>query len=211
MSKIRILSGIGAAVSFSGLALQSYINFNRGLQEGENPYLEVAQMLGFMTIWSNILVFLVFSAATSANSNKLFVFLRHPALRSATALYITLVGLVYHLLLSHIYNPVGLGFYSNGLLHYIVPAGYFIYWIVSGQKVRLPYLTSITWIAFPLVYTLFILAKGFFTQYYPYPFFDVNQWGYLSVLTNAVGLGAVYLVSGLILIALNNQLVKYEK
>jgi hypothetical protein len=211
MSKHRILSGIGAAVSFSGLALQSYINFNRGLQEGENPYLEVAQMLGFMTIWSNILVFLVFLAATSINSNKLFLILRQPAVRAATALYIALVGLVYHLLLSHIYNPEGLGFYSNGLLHYIVPAGYFIYWVVSERKVHLPYLTSITWIAFPSIYTLFILAKGFFTQFYPYPFFDVNQWGYLSVLTNAVGLGVVYMVAGLILVALNNQLVKYEK
>lgn len=211
MSKYRVLSGIGAVVSFSGLALQAYINFNRGIQEGESPFLEVAQMLGYMTIWTNILVFLAFLAATSVDTNRLFHFLRQPSVRAATALYITLVGLVYHLLLSHIYNPQGLGFYSNGLLHYVVPAGYFIYWVLSDRKVRLPYMTSIHWIAFPLFYTLFILAKGLFTKFYPYPFFDVNQWGYLSVLTNAVGLGAVYMVSGVILIAINNQLVKYER
>jgi hypothetical protein len=56
------------------------------------------------------------------------------------------------------------------------------------------------------------LIKDLITYHYkyPYPFLDVNTLGYGRVLLNIMGLGVFYLISGWILIAINNLLAEKE-
>ena len=197
-------------MTFTGLALQAYINFDRGLDNGQNPYVEVLKMMGYMTIWTNILVMLAFMADAFRWENAFFQFLGSHGIKTATALFILIVGIVYHFLLSATYNPQGLGKIADDILHYATPAGFFMYWAVLQRKFRLPYLSSFSWLIYPMAFAGVTLVKGSITNAYPYPFLDVNAFGYGQIVLNMMGLGTFYLIAGWILIAVNNQLAGKE-
>lgn len=210
MSK-KTMALAGALVTFSGLALQAYLNFDRGLQNDINPFIEVLKMLGYMTIWTNILVLLGFMADAFSWKDQLFQFLRSHSVKTAISVFILIVGIVYHFLLSATYNPQGLGKVANGILHYVTPVGFFMYWAVMERKFRLPYLSSFSWLIYPVAFAAVSIFKGMITHDYPYPFLDVNALGYGQITLNMLGLGAFYLIAGWILIAINNQLTEKEK
>jgi hypothetical protein len=210
MSK-KTIAFAGAMVTFSGLAIRAYLNFETGLQNGINPFIEVLKMLGYMTIWTNILVLLGFMADAFSWKNQLFQFLRLHSTKTAIALFILIVGIVYHFLLSATYNPEGLAKVANGIMHYVTPVGFFLYWAIMERKFRLPYLLSFSWLIYPIAYAGVSIFKGMITHTYPYPFLDVNALGYGQITLNMMGLGGFYLIAGWILIAINNQLAEKER
>jgi hypothetical protein len=121
--------------------------------------------------------------------------------QAATAVYIAIVGMVYQLLLRQLWNPQGAQWVADVLLHSIIPMGYVVYWLLFAPRAGLGWKDAVTWLTYPGVYLVYILARGAVSGLYPYPFVDVNVLGYGGVLARAAVLLLVILGMGLLVAA----------
>lgn len=136
---------------------------------------------------------------------------------TATALtvYILIVGAVYNLILRPLWAPEGLQRLVDELLHTVNPLYFLVYWLVFVNKEALQWKHVFRWLLYPLVYCIYILARGSFTGAYPYPFIDAAQLGMSRVLLNCVMLSLVFLVVSLVFIGIAKALaarrVKHQR
>ena len=145
----------------------------------------------FFTILSNILVAV---CATALIINSRHHFFSKSSTITAITIYITVVGLVYNIILRPLWKPQGLQKGVDELLHTIIPALFIIFWILWASISTLEWKNILSWLIYPFFYSIFILARGAFSGYYPYPFMDVNVLGYNKVLVNSAGLVIIFLL-----------------
>jgi len=124
--------------------------------------------------------------------------------------YIVVVGLAYHFLLSGMFHPKGMEWFADFLLHYINPILFTLYWIWQAEKDSFNYGQSVQWLIFPAAYFVYSITRGFFTSWYPYYFVDVNTLGYGQVLlVSAVLMGGYALLGTLVIYGA--RILKAEK
>lgn len=138
-------------------------------QEGPNFNLN---SLSYFTIQSNLIV----AAALSLN----ICYRTNPpvwlaALKSGASIWILVTGLVFHFLLSGSYHPVGILMIANILLHYIVPAGVQINWLIFEVKGTYRHKFSFLWIAYPALYAFISLLRAKIDGFYPYWFINPTK------------------------------------
>jgi hypothetical protein len=88
------------------------------------------------------------------------------------------------------------------LLHYAVPALYVLYWWSDAAKTVLRWTHPLLWSSYPAAYLAYSLARGYLVGSYPYPFIDAGHIGYARTMQNALGLLIVFIVLGLLIVAL---------
>lgn len=115
------------------------------------------------------------------------------------------MGLVYFFLLRQTWNPQGLDKLTDILLHDVVPVLYVVFWIFFAPKSGLRWRDTLYWAIYPIIYFVWILGRGALSGRYPYPFVDVGHLGYPRVLLNAVVLLSVFLVGGLVVVAVSRR------
>ena len=196
---MRIYAAAGALLGWFALSLQLY------LMLVQSPAPErlgtVITFFSFFTILTNILTAAVFTAVVFEPKAGWGKWLSRPSVQAATAVYIAIVGMVYQLLLRQLWNPQGAQWVADVLLHSILPVGYVVYWLLFAPRAGLNWKDSVTWLIYPGVYLVYILARGIVSGLYPYPFVDVNVLGYGGVLTRAGLLLLVFLGMGLLVVA----------
>lgn len=118
------------------------------------------------------------------------------SLRGAAVVYILTTGIVYLLLLSG-HAPAYP--WANAILHYLMPVAVTLDWLLDPPRVRLrPSRTVVLWMAFPVLYVLYTLARGAIVGWYPYFFVNPHRaGGYLLVAGDclAVGIGIIALIA----------------
>ena len=119
---------------------------------------------------------------------------------TAVAVYITVVGAVYQVILRGLWQPAGLQKLVDELLHTILPLLVLVYWFLYKRKGNLSYQNVPLWLLYPLCYLGYILLRGSFSGFYPYPFVDVAQLGYSSVLRNSLLLTLGFVVLSVLFI-----------
>lgn len=149
----------------------------------------IVRFFSFFTILTNILVAVYFTMNVM-NSKKL----KKPGSLTAITIYITIVGLVYQVVLRPIWDPTGLQKLVDELLHTIIPFGVIIFWAFYEVKSAIKLSQIPKWLIYPFVYLVFILIRGHFSNYYPYPFVDVTELGIKSVLLNSFILILIFLI-----------------
>jgi hypothetical protein len=116
--------------------------------------------------------------------------------RGAAVVYILTTGIVYLLLLSG-HAPAYP--WVNAILHYLMPVAVTLDWLSDPPRVRLELArTLVLWMAFPLLYVLYTLARGAIVDWYPYFFVNPHRnGGYLLVAGDclAVGIGIAALIA----------------
>jgi hypothetical protein len=162
----------------------------------------VINYFSFFTILTNLLVALCSTLPLLAPQSVAGRFFLRPSTQSATAVYIAIVGITYSLLLRHLWNPQGAQKIADMLLHDVVPVLYLAFWIFLVPKFTLRWSDSVRWLAFPLVYMVYTLARGFVSHWYPYYFIDVDTIGFSRALIHAAGLLLAFLGLGLLFIAI---------
>ena len=145
----------------------------------------LANYFSYFTILSNLLVAISLTSELLASATRFGKRFSLPKTKSAIALYIFIVGLVYNLVLRGIWEPKGWQLLADNLLHVIVPLLYVIYWVVFTTKNTLNYKDILGWTIFPLFFLFYSLIRGHYVNWYPYPFLDVAQHGYQQILVNA--------------------------
>lgn len=156
------------------------------IQNRETDILEtIIRFFSFFTIITNMLVTLYFTSKVLGFSMKpLDLFSKKTALTALTA-FILIVGLVYQFLLRHVWEPTGMQRLIDELLHSIIPLYMFVYWFVYDTKEKIKFRDAIMWLLYPLFYLTFILVRGHFYNYYPYPFLNITEIGTDMALINS--------------------------
>ena len=78
--------------------------------------------------------------------------------------------------------------WDNIVLHYIMPVFVTLDWFADLPKVRIGFKRALVWMVFPIVYVTYSLIRGYFVDWYPYPFLNPGESGYLGVTITSVGI-----------------------
>ncbi|MGA3227297.1 MAG: Pr6Pr family membrane protein [Acidobacteriaceae bacterium] len=202
---MRIYAAVGALLGWFALALQLYLMLIQSSPSGAAMLGAVITFISFFTILTNLLVALVFTAIAVRPQTAWGQWLYSPSVQAGTAVYIAIVGITYQLLLRQLWNPQGAQWLADVLLHSIIPVGYALYWLLFAPRSGLNWKDAVTWLVYPGVYLVYILARGAVSHIYPYPFVDVNQLGYSGVLIRAVMFLLVFLGMGLLVVAVGRR------
>lgn len=143
----------------------------------------VANFFSFFTIQSNVIagaVLLVVGVGSllNAKANRQFAFIR-----GAATLYMVITGIVFALLLSGLTERLQLTVpWVNMVLHYLIPVVMLVDWLLFPPTFKFTFRDTVLWLAFPLGYLVYTLIRGPLVNWYPYPFLDVSQSGWLHVI-----------------------------
>lgn len=200
---MRLMAGILAALGWSALILQFRlvlgVNASAGIGVGET----LVRFFSYFTILTNTLAAVVLTGVMLGHTRT---FLTRPKVQTAVAVYITVVCAVYFLILRHLWQPQGPQWLADTLLHYVMPALYVLFWLCFVRKDTLAWRDSLVWLVFPLAYLGAVLARGVPSKFYPYPFIDANELGYLEIAKNSAVLFAAFLLAGLLYVAVSRFL-----
>lgn len=199
----RGFAALTAAVAFGAVALQFALTLELSLVNGRGIAWGVVLYFGYFTILTNALVALALAAPLVVPDAWLGRFFARRRVVAGVAAAIAVVGIVYSLLLRHIWDPQGWQRVADHLLHDVVPVLFLVYWWYGVPKGRLRAADIPRWLVYPVGYLAYILVRGALTGLYPYPFIDVNALGYVGAMRNALILVAGFVGVGFVLIALD--------
>lgn len=177
-----------ALLGFSSIIIEMAVTMERGTFKAENFF-------SYFTIETNILVVItLLASAVAIAAGKSGKF---DLLRSATTVYILVVGIGFSVLLSGLKDVELTAVpWDNVVLHYIIPVALFADFMTDRPRRKLPFKKALLWLLFPIVYAIYALVRGGLTGWYPYPFLNPDVSGAGSVVTTIVAL----FVLGLVLI-----------
>lgn len=205
MNNQKTYAGISAVISWLTLLLQLWLILaNRTASIAET----VIRYFSFFTILTNILVALSFSAMFlkgTGNNNNFFT---RPKNLTAIAVYITIVGLIYNIILRFLWAPQGLAKLADELLHSVIPVLYIIFWLVFVPKQQINWRNILPWMGYPLIYLTYTLLRGPLAQWYPYPFVDVIKLGYNKVLLNSAMVCGVFIIFAVLFLSIAKMMSK---
>lgn len=164
------------------------------------------RFLSFFTILTNLLAAAALLWPVLWPESAVARFLSRPAVRTAIAGYILMVGVVYYLLLLGLSHREGLSLAIEHILHSVTPLLFVIDWVLFVPKAGVRWQIGFTALIFPLTYAAWILVYGAVSGWYPYPFIDVTELGYAQVAANIVALVMAFLLVELMLVAIGRKL-----
>lgn len=181
---MNIYAAIAGGLTWLALGLQFYITTSRTIESGLGLWVGIIRYFSYFTVLTNLLVAIALTLPLVLPQNRWAKFVAMPSTRTAIAAYIIVVGVAYALLLRDVWDPQGLQLIVHQVLHNVVPAVYFIFWILFVPKTKLSWRTMPGWFIYPVAYLLFSLLRGAIFSWYPYPFLEANTLGYPQVLFN---------------------------
>jgi hypothetical protein len=147
----------------------------------------LVNFFSFFTIESNLLAIVVLLVGGLVDPQSR----RWAYVRGAATLYMVITGIVYAALLAN--EEVGLtAAWVNAAMHQVTPAVLLVDWVCFPPWGRASYRAALAWLAFPLVYFGYALARGAAVGWYPYPFLNPRHpGGYGRVAIYAVVLAVM--------------------
>lgn len=143
--------------------------------------------ISFFTILSNLLVAVTLTSVALAPQSGLARLMTRPGVATATALYISVTGIVYYFILSKLWVLEGWVKHFDHMLHYIIPPAFVLFWLVWVRKGAIHLHIIPALLGPPLLYGVYTLLRGAVVGWYPYPFVDVTKLGYPHVFINIGG------------------------
>jgi hypothetical protein len=190
-----------ALITWFALGLQLYLTVQTTTLTGFSTFKTITNYLSYFTILSNILVALTLTISLTGPGS----FFSKTTVRSAVAVYIFIVLLVYNLVLRGIWQPQGWQLLADNLLHVAVPALYIAWWRFFTPRYVLYWKDMLPWFLFPAFYLVYSLLRGPVANWYPYPFLDVPKHGFGRVTLNAFFVILAFVLVSLSIIAINRS------
>ena len=193
--RARAVHAVTALVATAAVVLQLVLvaQGHRVLDETDPPDLStrLVRFASYLTIWSNVL-----AATTTAllaldpdRDGRIFRTLRLNGL-----VFVALSGVVHFFLLRPLLELEGADLLADRLLHVVVPLLTVVGWVVAGPRGRVRSGDLGAFLVLPVVWIGYTLVRGAIVDWYPYPFIDVIEHGYLVAALNSLGVAAVMLV-----------------
>jgi hypothetical protein len=201
-NRYRSFAAVAAVIGWLALGLQLLLTIRLTNANGQGTLAGVWIYLGYFTVLTNLAAALALTAAAQGRRGRLGKFFARPGVHTAIAMAIIVVAMIYRLLLRQLWQPHGWQIVGDDALHTLMPLLFVLHWWLAVPKATLRWRRVFAWQIFPAAYFVYVLARGAMNGWYPYPFFDVGALGYLRVLGNAFGVLLVFIVVGLLLVAL---------
>jgi hypothetical protein len=157
----------------------------------------VERYFSYFTILSNLLVAYV-TLTLAAGSDRTTRVWRVLRLNAVVAIAVT--GIIHWFFLRPLLDLHGADLWADKLLHVAVPILAVLGWLIFGPRGRIRRQDLLPSAIFPALYFAYTLIHGATSDWYPYPFTDVNLHGYAVVILN--GCGVIVLLAALSLGAL---------
>ncbi|CAN5429980.1 Pr6Pr family membrane protein [soil metagenome] len=197
----RLWRIVFAVIGCTAIAYQWWAAVGGGMST--SPLGSTVVYFSFFTTQTNVLANLIFLPPVLAPSSRIGRWAASEGVRAAVAMYIAVVGLVFHFILSATWKPEGLAALGNLVVHYIMPTAVVLDWLLFTPKGRLRWIDPVKWLAFPLLYGVWTVVHGQIIHWYPYFFIDIGRIGWTAALTNYVFLLAFFLIVGLVIVAID--------
>jgi len=175
---------------------------------GEDPLSYFGNSFSYYTFQTNLMVAIWLTIAIIRGEQEKRPLIMHPIIHGAICLYITTTFLIFTIFLSASYQPTGLEIISNLLMHYVVPIAFIIEWVISEMQIKYKYQYLFYYAVYPFSYVVYTVIRGFFTGFYPYYFFDLNEISVLSLGINVILFVILFSIIGSIYITINRLLYK---
>ena len=165
-----------ALLGVGTLLVSHYLNTTNPLNDSIPLIIRNLRIYRYFTMQTNLLAitWLILAIIWSFNDTKMEKLMGK--LKGAITLYITVTFLVFAVVLSPLYHPSGIDGVLNIMLHYIIPIGFIIDWLITEgnnyQWTFIPY-----WFCYPIGYLIFALLHGGTIGDYLYPFLNLDTWG----------------------------------
>lgn len=163
------------------------------------------RFFSFFTILTNIMVAIYFSIVVIGQSSSLFRWLEKKYALTPIAVFIFIVCLVYQLVLRSTWSPEGAQKIVDELLHTINPFFFVYYWWRYEKYPTLNLRQFLPWLIYPLTYLAYVLIRGNFSNFYPYPFVNVSEIGMNPVLLNSLVLFGVFVFAAGVFILVDRK------
>ncbi|MEU7629249.1 Pr6Pr family membrane protein [Nocardia sp. NPDC049220] len=190
---LRIVFGVLGAVALVWIPLRS---------EGIDSF-PIVNYLSYFTVESaafGVLVLLIGGLRDPRGR-------RWQLIRGASTLYLLTTGMVYVMLLAD--SDVMLADrWINDVLHGVLPLVLVADWMLGSGRERIGPAAGVigAWLAYPTAYGAYTLIRGLIVGWYPYPFLDPRQRGYVSLITSLVALICVFVFSAVAVAAVCGML-----
>ena len=165
------------------------------------------RFFSFFTILTNLLVAIYFTYI-GFTKNPTSKSIQQPGFLTAITIYITMVGLIYQIALRHVWQPKGLQLIVDELLHSLIPIITIIFWCLYEATKSVKYSQILKWAIYPVFYLCYILVRGRYSGFYPYPFIDVTSLGIEKALTNASVLLFVFIIISALFVFIGKSIIK---
>jgi len=196
LRRARLTAAGIALVALTSVGLQFvYLNGLRGQTYPETAW----DMARFFTILTNLLVAWTWARAAARRGGV------HPPWLAALTVSVVMAGAVYHVLLSHLVDFDGIGWWADHGLHSAVPLACLLWWLAFAPKRGLTYRDVPIFALWPAIYAVHALTRGAVDGRYPYPFMDIGEIGAAAVAVNLAGLALALLSSGIVMVAIGRH------
>jgi hypothetical protein len=201
-NRYRSFAAVAAVIGWLALGLQLLLTIRLTNADGQGTLAGVGIYLGYFTVLTNLAAALALTAAAQGRRGRPIRFFARADVHTAIAMAIIVVAMIYHLLLRQLWQPHGWQVVGDDALHTLMPLLFVLHWWLAVPKADLRWPRVFVWQIYPAAYFVYVLARGAMNGWYPYPFFDVGTLGYPRVLGDAFGVLLVFIVVGLLLVAL---------
>lgn len=192
-----------AILGWSGLGIQLELVLFARWTSGSSVVGGLVNYFSFFTVLTNTLAATVLTYAADTRASKGRAFFLQPWVSSGIAVGIIVVGVAYSVLLRQLWQPQGLQWLANELLHDVMPVLFCVYWWFYVPKGSLRVSHIGRWALYPILYFVYILLRGYLLGVYPYPFIDVEKLGYAQAFINACGILVGFFGVALVLLGLD--------
>jgi hypothetical protein len=200
-----------ALIAWAGVLLQLWLSINLALANGKTAVGGIVVFLGYFTVLTNLFVALCATLPLAAGFSRVGRwFAKTMVLGSATA-SIVLVGVAYHFLLRNIWQPQGLQWFADMVLHYAVPVCTLLFWIIFAPREKLGATAPLFWCLYPIGYFVYVFARGELLGSYPYYFIDATSIGYRQAMLNSFGMLVAFVVVGAAVLAAARLRIHYAR
>ncbi|KIC64162.1 Pr6Pr family membrane protein [Chryseobacterium taiwanense] len=197
----RILSLIFALIGWFAVITQYYLM----VKGNQISFTEATiRFFSYFTILTNLIVAVYFTFQAFSS----FSIIKKSGILTAITIYILIVGSIYQIILRSTWNPTGLQRLVDELLHTIIPILVLIYWYKFENKRDLSYKQIPSWTIYPLLYLFYILIRGHFSDFYPYPFVNVTDLGYSQVFINSFWILVFFIGLSMLFVRIGKALSK---
>ncbi len=197
----KIFLTLIAIAGWFALIAQFYININSKVASAPEI---IIRYFSYFTILTNLIVALC--CTNLLFRSNVSTFLAKPKTLTAITVYIVLVGIIYNVILRFLWNPQGLQRLVDELLHSVIPVLFLLFWLIFVPKGTLQWRNVFSWMIFALVYIIFVLVRGSFSGFYPYPFIDAGKLGLNKTIVNSLGITIVFFIISLVFIAIDRMM-----
>lgn len=186
----RLLQIVGLAIGLIGLLIQFPVTMNLSMSAGRSFFGSLVFFFSFFTILTNIAAVLVHIGLLTGRP----AWFAQPRVRAGVAVAIAVVFIVYVTVLRGLVELHGLSLLCDILLHYVTPVLFVAWWLVAGADGSTRWGDLRLWLAYPLVYLVYALARAPIAGEVPYPFLSVPKNGVGGVAFASLLMLGLYLV-----------------